>query len=163
MTSQVPSTLPQRVHLVTGLLERAGALLLVASRYPNRADVLWNLPGGRQRDGELLGDALAREFREETSLAIARGPLAYVAESYDRATGIHFANFAFHVTAEGEPRVPPGDAHAVDAAWVARADLAATLAIAVVREPLLAYLRGDRSRYTAFDDAGVTIEFADPA
>jgi len=156
----VPS---ERVHLVTGLLERADALLLVASRYPNRRDVLWNLPGGRQRDGELLGAALAREFLEETGLAIERGPLAYVAESYDRATGVHFVNFAFHVSTAGEPVLPPDDAHVSDMAWVAKADLPAKLAIAVVREPLLAYLGGARLRYTGFDDAGVTIEFADPA
>lgn len=162
MSPATPSP-SERVHLVTGLLERAGALLLVASRYPNRRDALWNLPGGRQRDGELLGTALAREFLEETGLTIERGPLAYVAESYDRATGVHFVNFAFHVHAEGEPSVPPGDAHAIAAKWVARADLAAQLVIAVVREPLLGYLRGERSRYSGFDDAGVTIEFADPA
>lgn len=145
------------------MLERDGRILLVASRYPNHARPLWNLPGGRQRDGELLGDALRREFLEETSLAIEIGPLRYVAESYDRATATHFLACCFSVRADGEARVPPGDAHAVDLAWVARADLAERLAIAVVREPLLASLRGDPACYYGYADSGITIEFADPA
>lgn len=151
------------VRLVTGILERDGALLLVASRYPNHAEPLWNLPGGRVRDDELLRDALAREFVEETGLAIACGPLAYVAESFDRATGVRFTNVAFLVSAEGEPDVPGGDAHAVACDWVARDELAERLTVRVVREPLLGYLRAESTRYYGFDDAGITIAFADPA
>lgn len=151
------------MHLATGILERDGAILLVASRYPNLREPLWNLPGGRQRSDESIAAALAREFREETELAIVCGPLAYVAESYDRTTGVHFANFAFRVRAGGEPRLSGADAHVVDIAWVAREDVAAKLGVRVVREPLLAYLRGDDARYYAYDDAGITIDFADPA
>ncbi len=138
-------------------------MLLVASRYPNLREPLWNVPGGRQRPGELIGAALAREFAEETGLAIVRETLAYVAESYDRATGVHFVNFAFGVRSSGEPRIPPDDAHVVDVAWVPRAEVAARLVVGVVREPLLAFLRGDDARYYAYDDAGITIDFADPA
>ena len=164
-----------RVHLATGILERDGALLLVASRYPNHREPLWNLPGGRQRPGELVGDALVREFLEETGLAIERGPLAYVAESYDRATSVHFVNFAFEIAAaryaaSGEPLeravalvAPKADAHVVELAWIPRADIAKRLKIAVVREPLLGYLSDEPKRYFSFDDAGITIEFADPA
>ena len=152
-----------RVHLVTGILERDGCVLLVASRYPNVAAPLWNLPGGRQRDGELLAQTLRREFLEETSLSIEVGPLCYVAESYDGASGTHFLSCAFAVSATGEAALPPGDAHAVALAWVARADLARTLAVAVVREPLLGHLAGDPARYYGFPESGITIEFADPA
>ena len=35
----------RRVHLCTGILERSQHILLVASRYPNHASALWNLPG----------------------------------------------------------------------------------------------------------------------
>lgn len=148
---------------MTGLLERDARVLLVASRYPNHALPLWNLPGGRQRDGELLGEALRREFREETSLEVAVGALRYVAESYDRTAGVHFLSCCFEVSAAGTPVVPPGDAHAVATAWVAREDLARTLGVAVVREPLLAHLAGDPARYYGFASSGITIEFADPA
>ena len=150
-----------RVHLVTGILERDGALLLAASQYRNHAAPLWNLPGGRQRDSELLEDALRRELLEETALEVAVGSLRYVAESYDRATGTHFINFAFTVASSGEPRVVPGDAHVVDVAWVPYARLAQQLTVAVVREPLLTHLRDPERRYFGFADAGISIEFAD--
>ena len=143
------------------MLERDGALLLVASRYPNHRKPLWNLPGGRQRPSELLGDALAREFVEETGLAIERVRLAYVSESYDRSSAVHFVNFCFVVTASGEAVVPPGDAHAVACAWVPRTELAERLTVRVVREPLLSHLGGEPSRYFGFPDADVTVEFAD--
>ena len=64
----------RRIHLCTGILVRDGALLMVASRYPNHPEPLWNLPGGRQEDDELLADTLAREVREETWVLI-RGVL----------------------------------------------------------------------------------------
>lgn len=160
--SGATATEQPRIHLVTGILERAGALLLVASRYPNHREPLWNLPGGRQRHSELLADALRREFREETELAISVGTLRYVAESYDRASGTHFTNFAFEVRSASEPRLPEHDAHVVDLAWVPYAELATRLRVGVVREPLLTNLRDRSRRYFAFAEAGITIEFADP-
>lgn len=134
---------------------------MVASQYPNHPAPLWNLPGGRQRDGELLEAALRREFREETALEIRVGDLRYLSESYDRATGTHFLCAAFTVSARGEPRTVPGDAHAVAIAWVPRERLAEHLSVAVVRDPLLGHLAEPRRRYFAFADAGVTVEFAD--
>lgn len=151
----------QRVHLCTGILERNGSILLVASRYPNHAEPLWNLPGGRQEAPESCIAAVAREFLEETSLVVDVGGLAYVAESFDRTTRTQFTNVAFTVRASGEPHVPPGDAHAVACAWVARESLAEYLRVAVVREPLLAHVADPTRRFFSYADAGITIEFAD--
>jgi ADP-ribose pyrophosphatase YjhB (NUDIX family) len=109
-----------RIHLCTGILEHAGRILLVASRYPNHTEPLWNLPGGRQEAGESFAEAVVREFREETSLTIRPLALAYVAESYDAKGATHFTNIAFHVEAHDFAR-----------------------------------------RYFRFDDAGITIRFAD--
>ncbi len=145
------------------MLERDGKLLLVASRYPNQPRPLWNLPGGRQRHGELLEDAVRREFAEETGLAVEVERLLYVSESYDRATGTHFLSTTFAVTSGGEPRLTGRDGHVVGLAWVPRAELSERLTVAVVREPLLASLAGDPRRYFGFADAGITIEFSDPA
>jgi len=137
--------------------------LLVASSYPNQPAPLWNLPGGRQRHGELLDEALRREFLEETGLEARVEQLMYLSESYDRATGEHFLNATFRVSASGEARVTGTDAHVVDLAWLSPAELQERVSVAVVREPLLAALRGDPRRYFVFADAGITIEFADPA
>jgi ADP-ribose pyrophosphatase YjhB (NUDIX family) len=151
------------VHLCTGLLERDGCVLLAASLYPNQPQALWNLPGGRRREGELFEDTLRREFREEAALEIEVGNLLYVSESHDRATGAHFLNVTFAVTAAGQPQEVAGDAHVVALAWVPRAELAARVSVRIVREPLLAALAGEPRRYFGFDDAGITIEFAEPA
>jgi hypothetical protein len=89
------------------------------------------------------------------------GPLRYASESYDHVANVHFLSVAFEVRSSGEPHVPPGDAHAVRCAWIRRDDLAATLQVAVVREPLLAHLADPDRRYFGFADAGITISFAD--
>jgi ADP-ribose pyrophosphatase YjhB (NUDIX family) len=119
------------------------------------------LPGGRPTREELLGAALEREYREETGLAVAIGPLLYASESFDGATGTHVLNLTFEVHADGTPRIPQSDAHVVDVAWVPRDELAARIRARVVREPLLAALSGDPRRYFAFPEAGISVQFAD--
>ena len=146
------------VHLATGLAERDGCVLLVASRYENHASPLWNLPGGRQRPGELLAETAIREVREETGLRARIVELAYVSESYDGDT--HYVNAAFRVEVEGVLRILPDGDHVTDAAWVAIAELPERIAVGVVREPLVAYLRGALpQRYAGYADAGVTIRW----
>ena len=151
----------QRIHLCTGILERDGRILLVASRYRNHAQPLWNLPGGRQEPYELLEDALRREFDEEVSLPITIERVAYVAESFDRSAETHFTNVAFVVRSSAEPQLRDGDLHAVDFAWVARDDVAQRLIAAVVRIPLLGYLNGSDRTYYGFQNADITIQFND--
>ena len=41
---------------------------MVASRYPNHREPLWNLPGGASVPGELLSETVVREVFEETGL-----------------------------------------------------------------------------------------------
>jgi 8-oxo-dGTP diphosphatase len=151
----------RRIHLVTGVLRRGATILMVASRYPNHERPLWNLPGGRQESGELLGDALRREFKEETGLEIAIERVAYVSESYDRKTSTHFLNVTFVVHSEAEPVQPSGDLHAVACEWVPIADVPQRLRVGVVREPLCAFLAGDTRDYFGYADAGITVEFSD--
>jgi ADP-ribose pyrophosphatase YjhB (NUDIX family) len=151
----------QRIHLCTGILERDGRLLLVASRYRNHARPLWNLPGGRQEPYELLEDALRREFDEEVSLRIEIDRVAYVAESFDRSADTHFTNVAFVVRSAGDPQLRAGDLHAVDFAWVPRDDVPQRLIAAVVRVPLAGYLSGSGLTYYGFPNADITIQFND--
>lgn len=148
------------IHLATALVRRDAAVLLVASRYPNHAQALWNMPGGRQQPQELLSQTVLRELAEETGMAGSIRELCYVSESYDGRT--HFTNFTFSVEASGEIEPPyiEGD-HVIEAAWVNVDDLAQRISVPVVREPLLGYLRADMPRYVGYAEAGITIEFPD--
>jgi ADP-ribose pyrophosphatase YjhB (NUDIX family) len=162
------------IHLATGIAIREGRILLVASRYPNQPQPLWNLPGGRQQPGELLVETVVREFYEETQLRVHPGELAYVSESYDGER--HFLNAAFHVSFDklqsfdkppfDKLRVTAGvEDHVVGVEWVALSEVRERIVVAVVREPLLAYLQGAlERRYAGFQEAGITIEwFSDSA
>jgi 8-oxo-dGTP diphosphatase len=148
-----------RIHLATALAVREGCVLLVASRYDSHPEPLWNLPGGRQRDGELLAETATRELFEETGLKGRAGDLAYVSESYDG--DVHFLHAAFCVEIENPLaalRVPVEGDHVVAAQWVPISQVASRIVIAVVRDPLTAYLAGDlRRRYAGYHRAGVTI------
>lgn len=151
----------QRIHLCTGILERDGRLLMVASRYRNHPMPLWNLPGGRQEPYELLEAALRREFDEEVSMPVEIRKIAYVAESFDRSTQTQFTNVAFVVQSDAEPELRAGDLHAVEFAWIPRAEIAERLVVDVVRTPLLGYLEGRDAAYYGFAESGITIEFND--
>jgi 8-oxo-dGTP pyrophosphatase MutT (NUDIX family) len=172
-------------HLATGIAVRDGRLLMVASRYPNHAQPLWNLPGGRQLPDELLEETVVREVFEETGLRVDVTELAYVSESYDGEK--HILNVTFRVIlrqAQDDTLVPArsgvrsearsaeskglddkvetlatGD-HVADVEWVPLGEVGERIVVAVVREPLLAYLRGTLvKRYAGFHKAGITIEW----
>lgn len=153
----------RRIHLCTGLLERDGSILLVGNRYPNHAELLWNLPGGRQEERETCDRTVVREFAEETGLAVSVTSLAYVAESFDATTCTHFTAFCFHVEGTGEPGLPRADAHVRALRWARRDELPGLLTVGVVGIPLLGYLADPARRYFGFADAGITIAFADEA
>ncbi len=157
------------IHLATGIAVRHGRLLMVASRYPNHPKPLWNLPGGRQLPGELLAETVVRELFEETGLHADVGEVAYISESYDGAQ--HFLNVTFTLalldggSASVLRRIEDDTAaedHVVEVEWVPLSEARERIAVAVVREPLLAYLSGALAqRYAGFHEAGVTIEWPD--
>jgi ADP-ribose pyrophosphatase YjhB (NUDIX family) len=148
------------IHLATGIAMRDGRLLMVASRYPNHPQPLWNLPGGRQLSGELLRETVVREVFEETALCVETREVAYVSESYDGEQ--HYLNVTFLVTLldVGRNDVDKAADHVVAVEWVPLAEVGERVAVNVVREPLLAYLNGSLAqRYAGYHHAGITIEW----
>jgi 8-oxo-dGTP pyrophosphatase MutT (NUDIX family) len=125
--------------------------------------------------GELLEETVVREVLEETGIAVAPRDVAYVSESYDGDE--HFLNVTFLVDVVGDAvlrQVQPFDYapsgrfaqddsnpdHVVSVEWVRVSEIGERVTIAVVREPLVAFLRGELPRrYAGFHDAGVTIEW----
>lgn len=146
---------------------------MVASRYPNRPAPLWNLPGGRQLPSELLAETVVREVFEETGLCVEPQSIAYVSESYDG--DVHFVNVTFAVALVGSnPSLPSTSLgadsdfavsesdHVARVEWVPLEEVGARIVVAVVREPLLAHLRGSLpARYAGYHEAGITIEWPD--
>jgi ADP-ribose pyrophosphatase YjhB (NUDIX family) len=120
---------------------------------------VWNIPGGKQEERETCDHAVRREFLEETGLDVSIGALAYVAESFDPHTNTHFTAFCFHVSSDGDPKVPNADEHVRAIRWVRREELADILLVPVIREPLIGYLRDPQRRYFSFADAGIAIAF----
>ena len=149
------------IHLAGGIALHERRLLLVASRYPNQPQPLWNLPGGRRRDDELLSETVERELLEETGLRARAAELAYVSESFDG--DVHYLNATFVLTLQDPSAalcVPAAGDHVVAAQWVSVDEVRSRIVVGVVREPLLAYLEGRLpERYVGYHEAGITIEW----
>ena len=90
---------------VGGLLVRAGGILLAAHRglLPGGAP-FWSPPGGGWAFGEGLKEALRREFREETGLAVRVGRQLHLHEF--RRDELQALEIFFEVTAEDATATP---------------------------------------------------------
>ena len=55
---------------------------------------------------------------------------------------------------------PPANDHVFAVEWVPLQEVSSRIVVAVVREPLVAYLRGELPRrYAGYHEAGITIEW----
>lgn len=112
---------------VQGALFSGGRLL--CARHRKAEDLYWVLPGGHLEPGESLLDGLAREFREETGLAVEEERLWAVSEFLSPTR--HVVDCTFLVTRfGGRPQLgsdPEGDRHPAtltDLMWLTREEVA---------------------------------------
>jgi len=141
---------PRIYHIAAGILRQGDALLLVQQQGEYDSAAFWALPGGVMEAGESISDALLREVHEETGLHIAAiEQLAYVMQLDDQSTARQFFAYVFDIHQwSGTLEIADPDGEIRDAAFVPLPEALTklqTIPWRSMREPLLAYLRGEVS------------------
>ena len=125
------SDYPNRPLIGVGVIVFKGApgaerVLLIRRGKPPRQGQ-WSLPGGRQRLGEPVREAAAREVREETGCAVAVTALLDVVDSLTRdgAGRLQYHYTLIDFLAEWRAGEARADGDAAEVAWVDPRDLGA--------------------------------------
>lgn len=134
----MPPTKPTTVEIIArGLATRGGRVLLCRNRKHDYA----YLPGGHVEPGETAARALAREFQEETGLAVNVGNILLAHENLfeQRGKPRHEYSLLFHVEhAHGPwPELVPSLEDKITFQW---AEVAALPEIGLVPPAMLAWL-----------------------
>lgn len=118
-----PGKWPERFSVrAYGLLMRDGKALMARSRFKGKTFV--NFPGGGVEVGEAPLDALKREFREETGVDAAVGPLLYASHGL-HVSGqmpLQLVSLFWEVSVSGEPRLAGNGDDVVHNFWCALSD-----------------------------------------
>ena len=111
--------MPEMLRIVCGIVFRGREILIARRPDDSHLGGLWEFPGGKVETGETLEEALRRELREETGLAIEE-PGLFFEKTFtypERSVHLHFYTC----------RAPGGQQARAKAAeecrWIAAADL----------------------------------------
>ncbi len=66
------------LHVVAGVLERTGSVLVCQRKLTDRHGGKWEFPGGKVEPGETGAEALRRELSEELGIETTTGPVLWV-------------------------------------------------------------------------------------
>lgn len=122
----MPRSYPERPYVGVGAVIFRGETVLLVQRAKPPREGAWSLPGGAQKIGETVQQALAREIAEETGLKFsARGFLEvvdYIDRDGDGKTRHHYTLLDYWGVSDAGEIKAGGDA--ADARWVPLADIA---------------------------------------
>ncbi len=109
-----------RPQLAVGAIAIQGDEILLIRRGEEPGAGEWSVPGGKVEEGELLAQAVLREFQEETGLEAVCGPFVGWVERLEEFFHFVIMDFEVIVMSDDEP-VAGSDAD--DARWVRLADV----------------------------------------
>jgi 8-oxo-dGTP diphosphatase len=116
---QVPSRPVPVVRLI--VRNAAGKVLILKRARTANADGAWCLPGGKVDHGETVEQAVAKELREETTLACENHRFLFYQDSLPpEPGGMHCINLYFECRVSGDVVLNPESSAA---AWIGPSDL----------------------------------------
>jgi 8-oxo-dGTP diphosphatase len=140
--------MPGQTHLVAAaVIRRDDEILLVCQQGPDDPEPNWALPSGVVKPGEMIGDALVREVREETGLAIDR-PRKILSVSQMVSLTHDFQSLGFLMEVEdwvGSPSPTDPDGLVLEARFMTSNDAIkhlTSLPWPFMREPAIAAVQG---------------------
>lgn len=106
------------IHVVAGLLERDGHVLLDRRRRGTHLEGLWEFPGGKREASETDAEALIRELAEELAVEVTevREKVAEVCHAYAE---VEVTLVLYRVSWRGEPEARD----VAEVRWFAHEDL----------------------------------------
>lgn len=117
-----PKKFTPKLEVVGCFLWLNGKILLLHRQDSHPEGGTWGLPAGKIRQGEKAFDAVVREIKEETSLAIAQDQIKFLKKVYVKYPSYDFIFNLFQATLEKKPTITINKDEHKDFRWIAPQD-----------------------------------------